>query len=110
MDLSEFARFTISQIRHRRPFDGGADDISVFGTLSNAAHLEVGSRYWLYVEGGFYSPIVDVLSLDRELSTAHLDGLTFSGTPALVVGDSFPILTDYWSPYIYAAVLDAHRA
>ncbi len=109
MNLASLPRFTISKVLRLRPDQDGYVDFEVSGTVSDVRALEVGSRYWLYVSGGDYSPIVDVLSLDQKESTATLDGLAFPGSPKILIGDSYPIITAYWNANIYAAILDDRR-
>jgi len=81
----------------------------IFGTVSDIDQIENGSRYWLYIDGELCSVIVDITRIDQRLSTALLEGHTSDVDRALRVGESYPIITDFWNPYVYAAVLDENR-
>ena len=108
MNLSDLPLFQVTAVRRLIPSEDGTFTFEVTGTCSRVLDLEVGSRYWMYVDG-VSSPLADVTSLDEHDQVAVLEGTAFDGESVVAVGDTFPLVTSYWNAYVYAAILDESR-
>src|SRR4029077_13408722 len=108
MDLADLPTITVSNVR---PLDPSQThfDCEISGIVTHVHQLEVDCGYWCYLTGGDYSPLATVVSLDTIESTARLHCTIFSEYHPIVVGESYPLLTEYWNADIYAAILDHGR-
>lgn len=107
MNLSDVPTITVSHIRSLDP--SNAFDCEVSGNVSRVHQLDVGCGYWLYLAGGDYSPLARVVSLDQKASTALLNCTIFATSHSIIVGETYPLITEYWNTYVYAAILDSNR-
>jgi hypothetical protein len=107
MRLADLPIITVANIRTLDPSEHF--DCEIIGVVSRVHQLEVGLGYWFYLAGGDNSPLASVVSVDQLASTAVFKGTIFYESHPIVVGDSYPLITEYWNAYVYAAVLDDSR-
>jgi len=102
VDLSRFPSLDVLEIRPLA-HDQSTPQVHIRGSISNADLVTVGERYWIYVDGGAESELADLIKLDYSSKTAlFIANLNRS----IAEGRSYPIITDYWNAYVYAAVID----